>query len=220
MNYGQLWANLIALLNRRDCTTDQAKSFIQNALTRINRELRCPAMEKTVVATIGSGYTGLTIPSDFLELINLIPVSQTYDQRRLTKCDISLAKQLAINVGSPAKYCREGPQWIIGPAPAEGDQIQIDYYAEIGALTNDSDTNVISIIASDLIIYCALSYAADFFSDKRGDKWESRYQQIRNQLQIMADDDEESGAVQVQPAYAYPDELGDYWYPYGSLPVF
>ena len=36
------------------------------------------------------------------------------------------------------------------------------------SLTSDSDTNMLTNIASDLLTYTALSYAADYFLDERG----------------------------------------------------
>lgn len=221
MNYGALQTAFLGLLNRRDCTATQAQSFIQMALVRIQRELRCPAMEKTVVATIVTGYTGLVIPSDMIELQDLIPLtysggSTATDMKRMEKCDISRANVMSQTTGIPSQYSRDGGVWVLGPSPLIGDTIKIKYYAELGALAISADTNVISIIASDLIIYGALSYAGDFFTDKRVAGWEGRFMQIEQDLQEQADEDEEHGAAAVQPAYAYPNDLGDNYYANGA----
>jgi hypothetical protein len=189
------------------------------SIIRIQRELRCPAMEKTVVATIAPGYAGLTIPSDLLELQDLIPLtysggSTATDMVRLEKCDISRANVMSINSGIPVQYSRDGGVWVLGPSPLVGDTIKIKYYAELAPLAIATDTNVISIIASDLILYGALSFAGDFFTDKRVGGWEGRYTQICEDLQEQADEDEEHGAACVQPAFAYPDDLGDNYYPF------
>lgn len=214
MNYGALQTQVLALLNRRDCTAAQAQTFIQMSIVRIQRELRCPAMEKTTVATIAIGYAGLTIPNDLIELRDLIPLtyaggSTSTSMVRLEKCDISRANVLSINAGIPSLYSRDGGVWVLGPSPLVGDTIKIQYYAELGALSAPTDTNVISTIASDLITYGALSFAGDFFTDKRVGGWEARYVQICEDLQEQSDADELHGAACVQAAYSYPDDLGD-----------
>jgi hypothetical protein len=220
MNYGDLQTAFLGLLNRRDCTATQAQSFLQMSIVRIQRELRCPAMEKTTVATIALGYAGLTIPSDLLELQDLIPLtysggSTTTNLVRMEKCDISRANVMSLTTGIPSVYSRDGGVWVLGPSPLVGDTIKIKYYAELGALAVSTDTNVISIIASDLILYGALSFAGDFFTDKRVGGWEARYVQICEDLQEQSDEDELHGAACVQPAFAYPDDLGDTdFYPY------
>jgi hypothetical protein len=210
--YSELQTQFLGLLNRRDATTTQAQAYIQNAIQVIQRELRCPAMEKSVVATIDDGYVGLPIPTDFLELQNLIPLtldggSTVSDYRRMEKTDISRALSAAVDTGLPRRYCRQGGLWVLAPSPVVGDTIRIDYWAELSPLVNPTDTNVISIIASDLIVYKALSLSSDFFNDPRGDKWEARYNQIFQDLQTQADEDEESGAAVVTAAYTYPDDF-------------
>jgi len=46
MNKGEIRAHFIALLNRSDCSNALADTFIDQAITRIQRQLRVPAMEK------------------------------------------------------------------------------------------------------------------------------------------------------------------------------
>jgi hypothetical protein len=212
MNYNDIQTQFLGLLNRRDCTTTQAQAYIQTALQRVQRELRVPAMEKAVIATVAAGYAGLIIPQDFLELINIIPLmtnggTEQTDMKRLEKCDISTALVKSINTGIPRQYARQGGVWILGAAPVLGDTIRIDYYAELGALVNPTDTNVVTLIAPDLLYYAALGYAGDFFVDKRKADWEARYQQILADLQDQADEDEQHGAAAVQPAFHYFDDM-------------
>jgi hypothetical protein len=47
-------------------------TFINQAIMRIQRELRVPFMEKQILYTIPSSYTKLAIPSDMLELIAIM----------------------------------------------------------------------------------------------------------------------------------------------------
>jgi hypothetical protein len=202
MNLGELKTQFLGLANRRDLTANPslAQTFIDQAVMRIQRELRCPAMEKNALVTITAPYSGLIIPNDFIELINLIP-SESND--RLDKVDITKALKAAENVGCPVGYARQGGLWVLGPQPALATTIRIDYYAELSPLVNSTDTNVISIVAWDLIVYAALVQAAAYYKDNRKDLFEEQYQTILNGLQGQADEDELSGAAEVQSAYSF-----------------
>ena len=209
MNLSELTAQFTGLMNRRDLIANPTlgTNFINQAVMRIQRELRCPAMEKYATVTIPpTGYTGVTIPNDFLELIYLIP--QTIPYTRCKKAKLEKVLNYAQFAGRPEIFCRQGGQWILGPAPAPADNITLAYYGELGALVNPTDSNVISIIAWDLIVYCALAAACEWFNDKRGTEFEGRYQQILGDLNDMAFDDELDDA-QMQPTWSYPDDDTD-----------
>lgn len=202
MTLDQLKAKFTGLMNRRDLAANSTliQDFIDQTVMRIQRELRCPAMEKGVLVTIDSGYKGLVIPSDFLELIQIIPQNT---MRSIKKCNITKALQLATVIDDPTEYCRQGGVWVLAPSPGLADVIRIDYYAELAPLVAGTDTNIIATIAWDLIVYGALSAAADWFTDKRAATFEGRYQQILAALQAQGDDDELDTAV-MQPCYSWP----------------
>lgn len=210
MTLSELTTQFTGLMNRRDLSANSAlvTNFISQSVMRIQRELRCPAMEKTVDVTIASGYTGLTIPSDFLELISLTPQSPA-TKRELTRARPDVVSNLAANVGAPMVYSRQGGQWILGPAPAEGDVVRVYYYAELTPLLNPTDTNVVSEVAWDLIVYGALAFACEYYNDKRGTNFEARYQQILADLNGMATDDELEGLTAVQPMWEWPEDDTD-----------
>lgn len=205
MNLGELKAQFTGLLNRRDLTANAAlqQTFIDQAVMRIQRELRCPAMEKSIQVTINAGYAGLIIPNDMIELISIIPEESNI---RLDKVDITQALRSSANTGCPTVYARRGGLWVLGQAPAVGTIVDVDYYAELAPLVASTDTNVISIVAWDLIVYGALAAAAEYYIDKRADEFEQKYLSILADLQEQADGDELNGAAEVQPAYRYPDD--------------
>lgn len=202
MNLGDLKTQFLGLMNRRDLTANPslAQTFIDQAVMRIQRELRCPAMEKSVKVTINSDYAGLVIPNDFLELINLIPADSN---DRLDKVDITKALHAAENTGCPTVYARQAGLWVLGPAPVTDAVVRIDYYAELAPLVNSTDTNVISMVAWDLIVYAAMVQAAVYYKDARAANFEEQYQTILGGLQEQADEDELDGAVGVQSAYSF-----------------
>lgn len=204
--YADCQTQVQTLLNRRDASTAQIAAWVQNSIQRIQRELRCPAMEKTVAITIDSTYAsngGLLIPTDMIELIDILNSQGV----RIKKEDITTVLQAAKLTDVPEVYYRKGGLWILGPVPVIGDTLDLVYYGELSPLINPTDTNPITIIATDLVAYGALGYAADFFTDRRADKWEARFQQIIQDLQEQADDDELSGSAGVTPSFFYPDDL-------------
>lgn len=202
MNLSEMKAQFNGLMNRRDLTANTAlqQTFIDQAVLRVQRELRCPAMEKSVLITIGSDYAGLIIPNDLIELIQIIPDETS---NRLDQVDISQALKLAKNSGVPYAFERQGGLWVLGPAPVSGTVIRVDYYAELTPLVDPTDTNVISQIAWDLIVYAALVQAATYYKDSRKADWELEYERILEGLQDQSDADELNTSAAVQPAYSY-----------------
>lgn len=210
MIFSDLQAAVSGLINRRDPgVAAQIPVWIQNGLLKIQRELRCPAMEKTVLATIDTNYTtngGLIIPNDMIELIRL----ENSDGARITKEDSTTVNLLAMSTSpKPRYYYRQGGIWVLGPAPTANDTIKIEYYAELGALVNPGDSNPITVIAPDMCQYAALIESGRFFTDRRLPEWKLAYQEILTDLQAQADDDELSGGAVVSASFAYPEPLDD-----------
>ena len=71
MNKGELRTHIKDVLNRSDLSDALTDTFIEHTLTRIQRLLRIPSMERTATQTVAGGYDGFVIPNDFLEIISL-----------------------------------------------------------------------------------------------------------------------------------------------------
>lgn len=209
MTLSDLKAQFAALANRRDLSANSSlqQTFIDQAVMRIQRELRVPAMEKSLSIVIPSPYTALAIPTDMIELIDIYPAATGAE--KLRKCDLSRATQLALTTGTPKEYARENSTWVLGPAPAPGDVIKVDYYAELQPLVNPSDQNVVSVIAWDLIVYAALVQMAIYFKDVRKQDFEDQYETILGGLQAQSDEDDTNGGSEVMPCYVFPLDLTD-----------
>jgi hypothetical protein len=202
MNKGELRTHFKQLLNRSDCTDALADTFISQSITRMERVLRIPPMEKTLTYTITSNTTELTIPTDFLEITGIY--HGTTNMIR-----VSLAKFIELTqggeTGTPKYFCRQADKLTIYPYPTSGT-VTMNYYASFPVLVSDSDTNDLTLIASDMIAYGALTYAADYFLDERGPQFEGKFQQGLTEIQMQANDAETSGTVQVmQPHSTYQD---------------
>ena len=204
MNKGEIRAHFIALLNRSDCSNALADTFIDQAITRIQRQLRVPAMEaqETYDATSSSGLTQIAIPSNLLEAIDLY-----YDGDALGRVPLHemLQYQKTGELGSPRFFCREQNNLRIYPMPTTGS-LYLNYYKIQDALTTDTDTNLFTTDASDLLTYTALSYASDYFLDERGALFEQKSGSFLAEIQEQANSSEQSGVNQVvRPTHFYTD---------------
>ena len=208
MNYGQLREQFEGLLKRRDMTPSQSETFLQQAVSRVQRVLRIPPMEKSVSVT----YDGVTyqdgeipIPNDYLRMIALTVTTPSGHERVLRLKDLQTVLDLARSSDDcPSAYVRRGGLWKVGPTPAAGTVFRIDYYDEFPSLADPTDSGYLTTGPTDLVIYAALSYAADWFVDKRAPAWEARFQSILAEVQNQADQDALINA-EVSPAYHFPD---------------
>lgn len=203
MNYGALKSQFALLLNRRDCSSAQIDIFMQQGVERIQREIRFPGISKTVAYIVDGNYAGgLGIPDDYLAL-EALTFQSSCGAWQLERRSLNEVLREARLVASPRLYARRGAKFVLGPTPALGDQIDIDYYSDLPLLSHDYDENIITVSCPTLPIYAALSLAGDYFRDKRRDDWEARYVQVKDELQTQADSDELSSAA-VSSAYAWP----------------
>lgn len=202
MNYGQIKSHFNDLLNRGDITTALTVQFIESGISRIQRSLRTPMQEKILTVSISGVTSSLTLPADFLEIVSLY-----YEQYELQRVPMKKFRELNHGnvTGNPTHFTREGANLLLYPRPATGNLV-LYYYAEMPALVNDSDETPLTQVASNLIIYSALTFASDFYLDERGALFESKFNQLMLEHQEMANDQEMNGGTQsIQPAYSYAD---------------
>lgn len=184
--------------------------FINQAIMRIQRELRVPFMEKQILYTIPAdgSFTKLAIPSDLLELKDLMVDRDNdgileYEMRRMRLMDVVRASQTP---GPSLIYARQGGAWVLGPKPAPGTQVLIYYYAEFAPVVADTDTNTCLKVAWDAVLYGALSAAYSYLKDlENKTEAEASYTQITKSLQDMADADELSADAVISPALQFED---------------
>ena len=199
MSYSEVKTQFSALLNRRDLTASLITTFMSYAIQRIQRELRVPAMERLAEITT-DGTSSIDVPGDLLEIISVHTNDET-NHDKLTKTDLGTILVWSRELGIPRYYYRETSTLSLGPYPAEGTTVWIHYYADASPLLNDIDENWLTEIAPALLVYAALSYAADYFMDDRKPLFEASYLQIAEQLQIQALNDETANAS-IRPSFS------------------
>ena len=161
-------------------------------------------MEKQQSYSITSGakISQVVIPANLLEIIDLQYAGVSL--LRIPMHDMSSAQQTGTE-GNPVYFSREREVIKISPQPS-GGTLFLNYYGEFDDLTDDASTNVITNIASDLLIYTALSYASDYFIDERGQLFDTKSGQFLREIQEQANAAETSGMAQViRPAFNYTD---------------
>lgn len=196
MNYGQIRTQFKAILNRTDCSDALADTFISQGLLRSQRFLRIPANEEQATEVVADGFTAFTLPTDLMEIISVVVddrVVQFLPVRAWT--DVPIATN-----GVPEYFTRIGTALKFKPTPSTGAQIVVDYYGSFEPFTSDTTTTKLSTVASDVVVYGGLSYAADYFLDERKGMFEERYLGIIADLQSQAYDND--GPAQVGAAYA------------------
>ena len=202
MNYGDIKTHFDALLNRSDITPTLTTNFIDQGIARIQRQLRTPLNENIVTYTITTQTSSVTVPNDFLEIISLY-----FGASELNRIPVAKFRPLANNpvTGNPTVFNRQQQDLQLWPQPTSGT-LTLYYYGEFAPMTLNSDENALAAVASDLIIYAALTYAADYYLDERGQLFEDKYNQFLAELQQQGDDQELNGGTQsIQPAYSYAD---------------
>tara|TARA_E500000331_G_scaffold40535_2_gene33529 strand:- start:4430 stop:5059 length:630 start_codon:yes stop_codon:yes gene_type:complete len=204
MNKSELRNHIKEVLNRSDLSDTLANTFIDHTLSRVQRILRIPSMERTATQTVSGGYDGFVIPNSFLELISI----RSQGNQACTKIEYTDFIALANVTGTPTKFTREPAtnRLLLHPIPSSGTVLELKYYGELTALDTDTSTNEISDIAEDLIVYGALSYAADYFIDERKQLFESSFQNYLTELQSQKVDEAFGGAnLSISGAYQYTD---------------
>jgi len=202
MNYVDLKTHFNNVLNRSDITTALTTTFIDQGIARVQRQLRTPMQEALTTYTLSGQTEYITLPNDFIEIVSLY-----YLNTELTRVPMSKFRSLNANnySGNPTNFTRQQEKLYLFPQPSSGS-IYLYYYNEFAPMTADSDENNLAKVAPDLLIYAALTYAADYYLDTRTEAFEAKFNQFLLEVQEQANDAETNGGVQkIQPTYSYAD---------------
>lgn len=174
-----------ALIARNDTTDAVIDTFIDQAVARIQRNLRVPAMEKAYITVTTEDNPGtIFLPQDFLRLKHLYisnaPIEYT---------DVSTFMRTQDAPGNTPKiYTRVQGSYLLKPTPPVGLSITMIYYGEVPDLVSDTDTNFLTEIAPDLVVYTALTFAADYYIDDRKQQFADMALLALSELQAQADE--------------------------------
>lgn len=202
MAYTDMLADFRSILNRNDCTDAQARTFLDQGIRRVQREVRFPSQERLVQVnpTVGVALTQFTIPGDMLVPIDVFIVEGSR-QRALVK--LSYRDLLAIPATNDAAgYARHlGTVQIRGTVPGDC-YLLFHYFGDFTAFVNDADENELSAAAPDLGVYAGLIYGGRHFQSDLLGSWTETYKEVLNEMRgLMIDTDAEGGPQAMQPMY-------------------
>jgi hypothetical protein len=212
MTLATIRADFQQILNRSDCTDDQANGYIVKALRRIQRECRLPSMEKMIVYTATTVSLGaIALPADILQIIDVMVPAAVAD----TDADVAADGELALdNAGSyralqtvrltdpPSRYARyQSALYVRGAVPI-GSYARLLYYGNLTPFATDSSDNEISASTPDLLTYGALAFAGPVYMHPQAVDWETAYQSIlTDTIQMGQDLDASGGPAVIAPTY-------------------
>ena len=203
MTFNERITRFQAILNRDDCTNDAATIYLQDAMARVVREARLPNMERSVIVTVqDQPATFIAIPPDLIAVIDIFVAD---GKRPDTRALVQLSQRQLFQrcpTDLPDAYSRFQGQFNFAGSVPKGGTITLWYYGEFSDFASFDSENEISASNPDLVIYGALSFAADVFSHPSAQQWEARYQQILEQVQMLATDlDTMGGPLLISPMY-------------------
>ena len=201
MSFNTMLASFQNILNRDDCSDAQATTFLQQGISRIQRDCRLPNMERTLIITPETNTNMFSVPLDLIQPIDVLVQDAAGNFYPLVKKAFRDAAKVDSN-DLPRVYARiQTTIYIFGTVTA-GRQIMFLYYGNFSPFATADDDNELSASTPDLAVYAALSYAADAFQHPSAQMWEGRYQQLKAEVTSMAIDlDAEGGPQYVQSLY-------------------
>lgn len=184
------------ILNRTDCTDALATTFLQQGISRVQRDVRLPSMERSLIIQPATSMSFFTAPRDLLQPIDLIWTDLSGTAHSLDKLSYRQLIQRSTG-GNPCVYARLQSQFWIAGAAVAGTTLQFFYYGNFTSFTSADDDNELSASSPELAVYCALSYAGEHFEHPATDRWEAKYQAIKAEVTAMAIDIDANGGGQI-----------------------
>lgn len=153
MDFGTLKARALELLGR-----NAVELAYELATTDLNDTLRIRGMENTV--TIASSGGSIALPDDFIEAQRVRNVGGGFLN------PISHERIVAQSAtGCPTHYVVEADALTLNPAPEDGHEIEVVYFAKLAPLSVGADTNAALIAALPTYVYTALAHHARLIRD-------------------------------------------------------
>lgn len=169
-------------LDVSDLTTAVVDDLITVGEDRVKAEVRHRSMETSLNSTVASGV--ISVPSDYFALkYAYVDTAPTKILDRVTAEEVYRSYPTRSSSGKPVVIAREGANFIFGPYPDSAYTIKGIYYARLTALS--SSLNTLFTLYPSLYLFAALSESEPILGrDPRIAVWESRYQNIRDKINL------------------------------------
>jgi len=153
MDFGTLKTRVVELLGR-----NAFELSYELATSDLNDTLRIRGMEKTV--TIAASGGDLALPEDFIEAQQVRNVGGSFLTPTSHERMIASAKN-----GCPTNYVAGDAVFYLNPAPADGHEVKMVYFAKLAPLVNAEDTNAALDHCLQVYVYTALAHHARLIRD-------------------------------------------------------
>lgn len=172
-DYNSLVTAVSGWLHRTDLTAN-IPDFIQLAEVRLARELRVwPLVTSTTMVVTGSLTTTVTLPTNYMETVNMLRGDGQEMQYVPFSTFIRLANQ---PTSIPWVYSVKSNVVLIAPPSSATTTMVMSYYKKEEPLTSINLTNWYVINAPDLLLYGSLLESSTFLSnDERLTTWANLY---------------------------------------------
>ena len=175
-DYSSLQTTIANYLARTDLTA-QIPDFIRLAETRLRRELRIRQMMKSATTTTTGGDATVALPSDFLEVRDLIIQTNPVRVINYVSPSVFSRNTRSTESGYPIDYTILATEFKFAPIPDSTYTLEILYYAAPEYLSDTNTSNVFLAVCPDLLLYGALIEAEPYLmNDARLQVWAGMYQ--------------------------------------------
>lgn len=165
MNYTELKAHIIAHTDREDIA-DSIDTFIEQAVSEINLDVRCGEMMVRATSDVSTQFTNL--PEDILEVVN-VQNNDDYGSpiKRISRDEADTVRFEWGGVADKPKYYTIARRSLeLVPVPDSTYEIGITYFQKVTIPSVDVATNAMLDQYPQLFIIGALKHAYDFLKEK------------------------------------------------------
>ena len=180
--YAELQTTIAEYLARSDLTT-QIPDFIRLAEVRLRRDLRIRQMLTSTTLTCTSGTATVSIPSDFLEVIDFVVTGNPVMPLNYESPSLFSRNSRSMDAGKPLDYTVLATTFKLAPIPDSNYTLSLVYSAAPTFLSDANTSNAFLVTCPDLLLYGALIEAEPYLmNDARINAWGTMFDRAMGSL--------------------------------------
>jgi hypothetical protein len=170
-SYSDLKTAIAGYLARSDLTA-QIPDFIRLSELRLRRDLRIRQMLKSVTTATVAGDSTVELPSDFLEVRDLVIVGNPPQPLNYSSPSAFTRNARSWESGKPLDYTVLANDFQLAPVPDAVYTVKMLYFAAPTFLSDSNTSNVFLANTPDVLLYGALLEAEPYLmNDARINTW-------------------------------------------------
>jgi hypothetical protein len=194
MNYGQLKARIVDLINRSDLTT-KAADFVLMSEAVIARDIRVSDMQTLVTGSLVAGK--FTTPAGYLEASRLVVGDHVH-----TYITPEYYQDLTRQNATDKYYTRIGAELYVLNGSTEAYSLLA--YLRFDELVSDSDTNWLLTNAQDVYVWQGLKHAAVYMKDAAAAQlYEGEYLKAKSAVNGADARGKVSSSMRIRPRHSF-----------------